>query len=124
LVKLRGFLALCRVYISKINCDGKVAFKNGCRWNECRANKSVPFVPNALNKAMTREGLGLSPYTGFDHNKAPIVRMELPGAGRGYRSNKKDNNSPTLNEDLNWFEVKFDKQDKTRPFTNFPTERK
>ncbi|MCU1758345.1 RHS domain-containing protein, partial [Pseudomonas sp. 14P_8.1_Bac3] len=79
---------------------------------------------NALNKAMTRERLGLSPHTGKDHNQYPIVRMELPGAGRGYKPNKKDVNNPKLNEDMNWFEVKFDKNDVSRPYTGFPTEKK
>ncbi|MBV7512178.1 RHS repeat-associated core domain-containing protein [Pseudomonas sp. PDM25] len=78
----------------------------------------------ALNKAMTREVLGLSPHTGKDHNKYPIVRMELPRAGRGYKPNKKDASNPALNEDLNWFEVKFDKDNVLRPFTGFPAERK
>jgi hypothetical protein len=50
--------------------------------------------------------------------------MELPGAGRGYKPNKKDARNPTLNEDLNWFEVKFDKDNVLRPFTGFPSERK
>ncbi|VVO41626.1 hypothetical protein PS712_05922 [Pseudomonas fluorescens] len=79
---------------------------------------------SALNKAMSRERLGLSPHTGQDHNRDPIVRMELPGAGRGYRPNKKDSENPHLNESLNWFEVKFDKRDPTRPYTAFPSEKK
>lgn len=73
---------------------------------------------------MTRERLGLDPYTGWDHNNDPIVRMELPGAGRGYRPNKKDNQNPTLNDDLNWLEVKFDKDKVAWPYTGFPSERK
>lgn len=73
---------------------------------------------------MTRERLGLSPHTGKDHNQDPIVRMELPGAGRGYRPNKKDINDPKLNEGLDWFGVKFDKDDVNRPFTGFPAEKK
>ncbi|WP_448093526.1 RHS repeat-associated core domain-containing protein [Pseudomonas lini] len=86
------------------------------------ANWRVHF--NALNKAMTRERLGLAPYTGWDHNNDPIVRMELPGAGRGYRPNKKDKQNPTLNDDLNWFEVKFDQDKVAWPYTGFPSERK
>ncbi|TWC13684.1 hypothetical protein FBY09_1191, partial [Pseudomonas sp. SJZ101] len=77
---------------------------------------------NALNKAMTRGGLGLDPFTGLDHKKDRIVRLELPGAGRGYKPNKKDKQNPKLNENLNWFEVKFDKQGV--PYTGFPAERK
>ncbi|SED38225.1 RHS repeat-associated core domain-containing protein [Pseudomonas migulae] len=79
---------------------------------------------NALNKAMTRERLGLDPHTGRDHNNDPVVRMELPGAGRGYRPNKKDKQNPTLNENFDWFEVKFDQDKVGRPYTGFPTERK
>ncbi|WP_448722790.1 RHS repeat-associated core domain-containing protein [Pseudomonas farris] len=86
------------------------------------ANWRVHF--NALNKAMTRERLGLAPYTGWDHNNDPIVRMELPGAGRGYRPNKQDKQNPTLNDDLNWFEVKFDQDKVAWPYTGFPSERK
>ncbi|SFH30576.1 RHS repeat-associated core domain-containing protein, partial [Pseudomonas sp. NFACC45] len=77
---------------------------------------------NALNKAMTRENLGLEPFTGRDHKKDGIVRQELPGAGRGYRPNKKDMKNPKLNENLNWFEVRFDKN--KVPYTGFPTGRK
>ncbi|WP_148051255.1 RHS repeat domain-containing protein, partial [Pseudomonas brassicacearum] len=77
---------------------------------------------NALNKAMTREKLGLDPFTGLDHKKDRVVRQELPGAGRGYKPNKKDKQNPKLNEDLNWFEVKFDKNGV--PYTGFPMERK
>jgi RHS repeat-associated protein len=79
---------------------------------------------NALNKAMTRGSLGLDPHTGWDHNNDPIVRMELPGAGRGYRPNKKDKQNPTLNENLDWFEVKFDQDKVDWPYTGFPSERK
>jgi hypothetical protein len=97
---------------------------NGARGNLSSqfSNWRVHF--NALNKALTRERLGLSPHTGTDHNRDPIVRMELPGAGRGYRPNRIDESNPKLNEDLNWFEVKFDKDDVTRPYTGFPSEKK
>lgn len=78
----------------------------------------------ALNKAMTRKSLGLEPSNGKDQNQNPILRLELPGAGRGYRPNKKDTENPHLNENMNWFEVKFDKKDKDRPFTAFPSEKK
>jgi hypothetical protein len=78
----------------------------------------------ALNKALTRESLGLSPFNGKDQNQNPIVKLESPGAGRGYRPNKKDAENPHLNEHMDWFEVKFDKKDNTRPFTAFPAEKK
>ncbi|EJM61960.1 RHS repeat-associated core domain-containing protein, partial [Pseudomonas sp. GM48] len=96
----------------------------GGRGNLSSQFKNWRMHLNALNKAMTRESLGLSPHTGKDHNNDPIVRMELPGAGRGYRPNRNNANSPKLNENLNWFEVKFDKNDITRPYTGFPTEKK
>jgi uncharacterized protein RhaS with RHS repeats len=76
----------------------------------------------AINKAMTKDKNGLIMHTGKDQNKNPIVRLELPGAGRGYRPNKKDVQNPSLNENLNWFEVKFDQVNTQNPFTAFPTE--
>ncbi|KAA0943825.1 RHS repeat-associated core domain-containing protein, partial [Pseudomonas sp. ANT_H4] len=79
---------------------------------------------NAINKAITRTSLGLDPFTGKDQQKNPIVRLEQPNSGRGYRPNKKDKQNPTYNEQLNWLEVKFDKADSTRPFTAFPSEKK
>ncbi|EJL98469.1 RHS repeat-associated core domain protein containing protein [Pseudomonas sp. GM102] len=97
---------------------------NGARGNLSSQFSSWRVHFNALNKALTRERLGLSPHTGTDHNRDPIVRMELPGAGRGYRPNRIDQSNPKLNEDLNWFEVKFDKDDVTRPYTGFPSEKK
>jgi RHS repeat-associated protein len=78
----------------------------------------------ALNKAMTKDKNGLIRHTGMDQKKNPIVRLELPGAGRGYRPNKKDAQNPGLNEDMNWFEVKFDKVNTQEPFTGFPAEGK
>ena len=71
-----------------------------------------------------REALGLAPFNGMDQSKIPIFKLELPGAGRGYRPNKKDIDSPALNENLNWFEVKFDKKDGPRPFTAYPVEKR
>ncbi|WP_414888182.1 RHS repeat domain-containing protein, partial [Pseudomonas sp. IT-93MI4] len=76
----------------------------------------------ALNKAMTKDRNGLIMHTGRDHNNIPIVKLELPGAGRGYRPNRRDQQNPTLNEDLNWFEVKFDQINTQKPFTGFPAE--
>lgn len=78
----------------------------------------------ALNKAMTKDKNGMIKHTGKDHNKNPIVRLELPGAGRGYKPNKKDAEKPGLNETMNWFEVKFDKVNTQEPFTGFPAEGK
>jgi RHS repeat-associated protein len=96
----------------------------GAKGNSSSQFRNWRMHLGALNKAMTRESLGLSPHTGKDHNQYPIVRMELPGAGRGYKPNKKDVSNPRLNEDLNWFEVKFDKDNVLRPFTAYPSGRK
>ncbi|VVM74736.1 hypothetical protein PS684_02956 [Pseudomonas fluorescens] len=74
----------------------------------------------ALNKAMTKDKDGLIMPTGKDQNHNPIVRLELPGAGRGYKPNRRDEQNPSLNEDMNWFEVKFDSVNTQEPFTGFP----
>jgi len=78
----------------------------------------------ALNKAMTRNKNGLIMHTGDDQHDTPIVRLELPGAGRGYKPNRRDSQNPVLNDDMNWFEVKFDKINTQEPFTGFPSEKK
>ncbi len=78
----------------------------------------------ALNKAMTKDKDGLIMHTGKDQKGNPIVRLELPGAGRGYRPNKMIQQDPSLNEDMNWFEVKFDQGNTQKPFTGFPAEGK
>ncbi|XVJ50465.1 RHS repeat domain-containing protein, partial (plasmid) [Pseudomonas sp. UBT] len=72
----------------------------------------------AWTKATSRVERGLPRYTGVDDNKNDIVRLELPGAGRGYRPNKKDANNPTFNPSMNGAEMKF-REDGT-PFTLFP----
>ena len=79
---------------------------------------------NALNKALTRKSLGLDPFNGQDHNRNPTLKLELPGAGRGYRPNNRNPENPHLNENMNWFEIKFDKNNISRPFTAFPAEKK
>ncbi|WP_210639990.1 RHS repeat-associated core domain-containing protein [Pseudomonas sp. Tri1] len=58
--------------------------------------------------------------TGYDADENPFVRMELPGAGRGYKPNKKDPSSPHYMENLDGAEIKFDKKNVKRPFTGFP----
>ncbi|MGY2414725.1 RHS repeat-associated core domain-containing protein, partial [Pseudomonas pergaminensis] len=72
----------------------------------------------AWTKATSRTERGLPRYTGVDDKKNDIVRLELPGAGRGYRPNKKDPNNPTFNPSMNGAEMKF-REDGT-PFTLFP----
>jgi hypothetical protein len=78
----------------------------------------------ALNKAMTRDKDGLIMHTGKDQNENPIVRLELPGAGRGYKPNRADPQNPTLNDNMSWFEVKFDRVNSQEPFTGFPSGKK
>ncbi|MBV4477993.1 RHS repeat domain-containing protein, partial [Pseudomonas botevensis] len=97
--------------------------------NPPRGNPSSQFHNwrmhlGALNKAMTKDKNGLIMHTGSDHNGYPIVRLELPGAGRGYRPNRRDSQNPVLNESMDWFEVKFDKVKTQKPFTGFPAEGK
>ncbi|MBV4481727.1 RHS repeat domain-containing protein, partial [Pseudomonas khavaziana] len=72
----------------------------------------------AWTKATSRVERGLPRYTGIDGNKNNIVRLELPGAGRGYRPNKMDPNNPLFNPSMNGAEMKF-REDGT-PFTLFP----
>ncbi|WLH09983.1 RHS repeat-associated core domain-containing protein [Pseudomonas lurida] len=72
----------------------------------------------AWTKATSRTERGLPRYTGVDDKKNDIVRLELPGAGRGYRPNKNDPNNPTFNPSMNGAEMKF-REDGT-PFTLFP----
>lgn len=77
---------------------------------------------NVINEALTRIDRGLPPFTGRDHNQNPIVEVESSGTGRGYKPNKKDPSNPKLNNSMNNAEVKFDKNDSSRPFTAFPSE--
>ncbi|MCF5195727.1 type IV secretion protein Rhs, partial [Pseudomonas sp. PA-6-1H] len=72
----------------------------------------------AWTKATSRVERGLPRYTGVDDKNNDIVRLELPGAGRGYRPNKKDPHNPTFNPSMNGAEMKF-REDGT-PFTLFP----
>nr|WP_232235567.1 RHS repeat-associated core domain-containing protein [Pseudomonas luteola] len=77
---------------------------------------------HAINAALTREARGLPLHTGVDHKGNNIVRVDLPGAGRGYKPNKKDPQNPKFNENMNGAEVKFDKDNTRRPFTAFPVD--
>lgn len=90
-----------------------------------RVNSSSQFRTwkmqlHAINEALTREARGMSPHTGFDRKENPIVRIEQPNTGRGYKPNKKDTQNPKLNESMNGAEVKFDPKNSDRPFTAFP----
>ena len=72
----------------------------------------------AWTKATSRQERGLSRHTGIDNNANDIVRIELPGAGRGYRPNRRDENNPLFDPSMNGAEMKF-REDGT-PFTLFP----
>ncbi|MDO4238393.1 RHS repeat domain-containing protein, partial [Pseudomonas sp.] len=79
---------------------------------------SWKFQLQAWTKATSRTERGLPRYTGVDDNRNDIVRLELPGAGRGYRPNRRDPSNPTFNPSMNAVEMKF-REDGT-PFTLFP----
>ncbi|MGH8447968.1 RHS repeat domain-containing protein, partial [Pseudomonas sp.] len=79
---------------------------------------SWKFQLQAWTKATSRVERGLPRYTGIDDKKNDIVRLELPGAGRGYRPNKKDQKNPNFDPSMNGAEMKF-REDGT-PFTLFP----
>ncbi|MER2019936.1 RHS repeat domain-containing protein, partial [Pseudomonas simiae] len=75
---------------------------------------------HAINKAMGRmQGASPSP-TGFDRAGNPVVVVELPGAGRGYKPNRRDVNNPRYIETMERAEIRFDRNNPTRPFTAFP----
>ncbi|MGY1891510.1 RHS repeat-associated core domain-containing protein [Pseudomonas sp. SDT291_1_S447] len=74
----------------------------------------------ALHFALSRMHKKNPEPTGYDADQNPIVRMKLPGAGRGYKPNTRDLSNPRYIDSLDGAEVKFDKRDVTRPFTGFP----
>ncbi len=75
---------------------------------------------HAINKALGRmQGSSPSP-TGFDGHGNPVVVVELPGAGRGYKPNNTDINNPRYTENMDKAEIRFDANNPTRPFTAFP----
>ncbi|WP_285354601.1 RHS repeat-associated core domain-containing protein [Pseudomonas sp. lyk4-R2A-10] len=74
----------------------------------------------ALHFALSRMHKKVPEPTGYDADQNPIVRMKLPGAGRGYKPNERDLSNPRYIDSLDGAEVKFDKRDITRPFTGFP----
>ncbi|WP_248488221.1 RHS repeat-associated core domain-containing protein [Pseudomonas sp. CYM-20-01] len=75
---------------------------------------------HAINKALGRmQGDSPSP-TGLDNAGNPVVVVELPGAGRGYKPNTGDLNNPRYIENMDRAEIRFDRHNPTRPFTAFP----
>ncbi|WP_313629756.1 RHS repeat-associated core domain-containing protein, partial [Pseudomonas sp.] len=82
--------------------------------------KSWKMQLHAINKTMGRvQGNAPSP-TGFDGRGNPVVVVELPGAGRGYKPNSRDVNNPRYIENMNRAEIRFDRNNTTKPFTAFP----
>ncbi|PMY59447.1 MULTISPECIES: RHS repeat domain-containing protein, partial [unclassified Pseudomonas] len=75
---------------------------------------------HAINEATTRVDRGLPAHTGFDGNDNPVVRIEQPGSGKGYKPNKRDAQNPIRVDPMNGAEIKFDVDDPTRPYTAFP----
>jgi hypothetical protein len=44
----------------------------------------------------------------------------MPHAGRGYKPNRRDKNNPKYVDELNYSEVRFRRQNITKPYTAFP----
>ncbi|MBI6584592.1 RHS repeat protein, partial [Pseudomonas synxantha] len=82
--------------------------------------KSWKIHLHALNKAIYKMQGNNPSYTGYDNFGNPVVKMEIPNSGHGYKPNKKDKNNPKYIENMNNVEVRFDKDNITRPFTAFP----
>jgi RHS repeat-associated protein len=82
--------------------------------------KSWKMQMHAVNIAMGKMRQTPPSPTGIDKKGNPVVVMELLGAGRGYKPNNKNINSPKYVENMDKAEVRFDKNNPTRPFTAFP----
>ena len=98
---------------------------NGKRPKKAKGNPSSQFKSwklqlHAINEALTRETRGLPKFTGRDIKKNPIVRIEQPSSGNGYKPNNKDVNNPHEVKNMNGAEIKFDKDNPNRPFTAYP----
>ncbi|WP_285380126.1 RHS repeat-associated core domain-containing protein, partial [Pseudomonas sp. efr-133-R2A-59] len=102
--------------------DGSHPTKKGVREkiNSSSQFKSWTMQFRAISYALSKMHRDPPEPTGYDSERNPIVRMELPGAGRGYKPNDKDRNSPKYIEGLDGAEIKFDKRNIKRPFTAFP----
>ncbi|MPQ84412.1 type IV secretion protein Rhs, partial [Pseudomonas sp. MAFF 730085] len=82
--------------------------------------KSWKIHLHALNKAIPKMQGKTPSHTGYDAFGNPVVKMEMPDSGHGYKPNKKNKNNPKYVEQMNHVEVRFDKNDISRPFTAFP----
>jgi uncharacterized protein RhaS with RHS repeats len=74
----------------------------------------------AIEYAISRMHKKVPEPTGYDNKGNPVVRVKIPGVGRGYKPNEKDLEHPKYVEVMNEVEVRFDKNNITRPFTAFP----
>lgn len=61
-----------------------------------------------------------SACSGFTNGGDPVVRKETPGAGRGYKPNKKEQKNPKYVDELNYSEVRFRRLDIKKPYTALP----
>ncbi|WP_460143657.1 RHS repeat-associated core domain-containing protein [Pseudomonas sp. S2_A02] len=75
---------------------------------------------NAINDAVSRMNRNPPAPTGFTARGDPIVRKEMPNAGRGYKPNNRDRNNPRYVDVLDYSEVRFRRQDIKKPYTAFP----
>ncbi|KOX99390.1 RHS repeat-associated core domain-containing protein [Pseudomonas nunensis] len=75
---------------------------------------------HAVNDAVSRMNRKPPAPTGFTNRGDPVVRKEMPGAGRGYKPNRKDKDNPKYVDELNYSEVRFRRQDINKPYTGFP----
>ncbi|MNL06715.1 hypothetical protein D3C87_1273600 [compost metagenome] len=74
----------------------------------------------AIGYAISKMDKDIPEPTGYDNRGNPVVRVKIPGVGRGYKPNDKDRNNPKYVEAMNEAEVRFDKNNVKRPFTAFP----
>jgi hypothetical protein len=90
-----------------------------------RVNSSSQFNSwllqlHAINDAVSRMNRNPPAPTGFTARGDPIVRKEMPNAGRRYKPNNRDRNNPRYVDVLNYSEVRFRRQDIKKPYTAFP----
>jgi hypothetical protein len=73
----------------------------------------------AIGYAIAKMNKKIPEPTGYDKNGNPVVRVKIPGVGRGYKPNHKDLDNPKFVEVMNEAEIRFDKENIKRPFTAF-----
>ena len=110
------------VALKQRSIDGSHPTKKGVRGPIGPSSQFKSWVLHyrALSHAFSKMHRDVPEPTGYDADGNPYVRMELPGAGRGYKPNKNDPGNPRYVENLDGAEVKFDKKNVKRPFTGFP----